>query len=235
MYNHFFKETSIQGSVFECEALSPSVAQQHNTYLLDGKNLHTYMILFILTGKTLTPQVMPHIYPVALFSQDALCPSLEKQWFAGWPGCKLGPECRSPRLETTRKGAEFSDEGEKLWDGRQRKSIPTPRNLASPGGQFTDQYNMEQCHAPHSSLRSEPRELRETLLKELSGLHLITRQWEHPPRRREQPMPFTVSWANMPVKARIVRYLRTIFNWKADANVSQWKRLRRKRNNVGRK
>lgn len=114
MYNHFFKETGIQGSIFECEALSPTVAQRHNTYLLNGKKiLHTYMILLILTGKALTPQVMPHIYPVALFPlkqwhtpQDALCSSLRSN--------DLGPECRSPRLETIGKGEEFSDEGEKL-------------------------------------------------------------------------------------------------------------------------
>lgn len=163
----------------------------------------------------------------------------EKQWFGGWPGCMLGPECRSPRRETKGQGEEFSDEGEKLWDGGQRKSVPTPRFGISRGS----------CHGPvqhgavsHTPLLSEVRSrgAEENLLqaeyrKELVGLHLIIRQWKHPPRHGERPMPFTVSWANMPVEARIVRYLRTIFNWTTDANVSRRKRLRRKRNNVGRK
>lgn len=48
------------------------------------------------------------------------------------------------------------------------KINPYSQEFGISRGQFTDQYNMEQCHAPHSSLRSEPRELRETLLKELT-------------------------------------------------------------------
>lgn len=178
MYNHFFKKTSIQGSIFECEALSPTVAQQHNIYLLDGKNVHTYMILLILTGKTLTPQVMPHIYQVALFPlkqwhtpQDALCSSLRSNDLGADQAACWGQNAGAPGKRQKGKEKNFQMK-EKSYEmvGRENQSLLP--GLASPGDHVTDQYNMEQCHTLHSSLRSDPVELRKTCSRRST-----TRNW----------------------------------------------------------
>lgn len=240
MYNHFFKETSILwmwGSVSHW-------AQWYNTYLLDEKkftyihdstysnweNIDTPSNAPYLSGGFVSPETMAH---------NPRCTVLlfEKQWFEGWPGCMLGPECRSTRLEVIGK-EKFSDEGEKLWDGGQRKSTLTPRNLTSPGGHSRTSitcdtpllFEVRSCGAEENSARQVEYH------KELAGwfpLHHLT--VKAPTQALRAFNAFYDLMSKYACKARIVRYLRTNFNWKTDANTSQWESLRRKRNNRSRK
>lgn len=159
-----------------------------------------------LSGGFVSPETMAH---------NPRCTVLhfEKQWFGGWPGCMLGPECRNPRLEcrnlrleTTGKREEFSDEGEKLWHGGQLKINPYSQEFDISRG--SSQGPVQHGAVSYTPLLFEVRAcgaeknsaLQVEHHKELAGLHLIIWHWKHPPRHREHPMPFTVSWANMPIR-----------------------------------
>lgn len=186
-----------------------------------------------LSGGFVSPETMAHTprCTVLLF---------EKQWFGGWPGCVLGPECRSPRLETIGKGEEFSDEGENLWDGGQRKSIPTPGIWHLQG--VISRTSTTWSSVTHSTplwgqiLWSWEKRCTPGGVPQGAGWfpphHLTAKA---PTQALRASNAFYSLMNRYACKARIVSYLRTIFNWKTDANTSQWKRLRRKRNNGSRK